>query len=65
MTTDAAPTLLIKEGGRRVHPAPEEEMAEGDALVVMGKTEDIQALEQSWPGGLPPPPASSALPIPA
>lgn len=54
------PILLIKEGQKRLSPSPEEELAEGDGLVVMGKLEDIQRLEQEGPSVLP-----GALPIPA
>src|SRR6185503_7184136 len=48
------PILLVKEGGKRLPPAPEEEFGEGDMLVVMGKIEDIQRLEQAGLGLLPP-----------
>jgi uncharacterized protein with PhoU and TrkA domain len=54
------PVLLVKHGGKRVAPGPDEEFAEGDTLVVMGKVEDIQLLEQQGPNTLP-----GALPIPA
>jgi hypothetical protein len=54
------PVLLVKDGGKRSQPLPEDELAEGDVLVVIGKIEDIQALEQAGPSALP-----GALPIPA
>jgi len=47
------PILLIKEGNKRVQPSPDDETAEGDTLVVMGKSEDILAFE------------AAGLPIPA
>jgi hypothetical protein len=41
------PILLLKAGTSRVTPAPPEEFAEGDVLVVIGKREDIARLEDT------------------
>ncbi len=38
------PLLLIKQGGQRVQPGPEEELSDGDTLLVLGKAEEIQRL---------------------
>jgi hypothetical protein len=54
------PILLIKDGGKRLPPGPDEEFAEGDGLVIMGRIEDIQRIEQEGPNIFP-----GALPIPA
>ena len=40
------PILLLKGGTSRLLPAPTEEFAEGDVLVVIGKREDIAKLEE-------------------
>jgi K+/H+ antiporter YhaU regulatory subunit KhtT len=44
------PLLLLKQGGHRAQPGPEEELAEGDTLLVMGKAEEIQRLLGELPG---------------
>jgi hypothetical protein len=54
------PILLVKDGSKRVAPAPDEELGQGDVLVVMGKIEDVQRLEQEGASLL-----LGALPIPA
>jgi hypothetical protein len=41
------PVLLLKGGGTRLAPAPTEEFGEGDVLVVIGKHEDIDKLEEA------------------
>lgn len=41
------PILLLKGGVTRLVPAPPEEFAEGDVLVVIGKHEDIAKLEEA------------------
>lgn len=54
------PILLIKDGGKRLPPGPDEEFGEGDVLVLMGRIEDIQRIEQEGPNAFP-----GALSIPA
>jgi hypothetical protein len=54
------PILLTKEGGQRVQPSLDEQFAEGEVLIVIGKSEDIQRVEQAGPNL-----ESGALPIPA
>ena len=41
------PVLLLKGGSTRLAPAPPEEFAEGDVLVVIGKHEDVAKLEEA------------------
>ncbi|MFO0755494.1 MAG: NYN domain-containing protein [Byssovorax sp.] len=43
------PLLLLKQGGARVQPGPDEVLADGDTLLVLGKSEEVQRLLAGLP----------------